>query len=138
MKFNRFINQTIITTSCRPTWDVVALNIGIPTLRAFLFPRILDFNFVVVRAFQLHLGNILSDFLRAVKKNCSGFHFLFSRSRPRFPSRITNRPMLGILRLALSWLAVSQSVSLLTVKRLADFSRLSKIFFDFFPVRIGG
>ena len=96
MKFNCFIYQTIVTTSCRPIWDVVALNIGIPTLRAFLLPRILDFNFVVVCAFQFHLGNILSDFLRTVKKNCSGFHFLFSRSRPRFPSRITNRPMLGI------------------------------------------
>jgi hypothetical protein len=67
MKFNRFINQTIITTSCRPTWDVVALNIGIPTLRAFLLPRILDFNFVVVRVFQFHLGKILSDFLRLSK-----------------------------------------------------------------------
>ncbi len=91
MKFNRFINQTIITTSCRPIWDVVALNIGIPTLRAFLLPRILDFNLVVVCAFQFHLGNILSDFLRTVKKNCSGFHFLFSRSRSHFPSRITMR-----------------------------------------------
>ena len=105
MKFNRFINQTIVTTSCRPAWDVVALDVQVAALGTFLLPRILDFNFVVVRAFQLHVGNILSDFLRTVKKNCSGFHFLFSRSRPRFPSRITNRPMLGILRLALSWLA---------------------------------
>jgi len=71
----------------------------------------------------------VSDFFRTVKKNCSGFHFLFSRSRPRFPSRITNRPMLGILRLALSWLAVSQSVSLLTVKRLAGFFPPVKDFF---------
>jgi hypothetical protein len=72
------------------------LDIQVAALRTLLLPRILDFNLVVVRTFQFHLGNILSDFLRTVKKNCSGFHFLFSRSRPRFPSRITNRPMLGV------------------------------------------
>ena len=30
-------------------------------------PRILDFNLVVVRTFQFHLGNILSDFFRLSK-----------------------------------------------------------------------
>jgi hypothetical protein len=64
IKFNRFIYQTIITTSCRPTWDVVALDIQVAALRTLLLPRILDFNLVVVCAFQFHLGKILSDFSR--------------------------------------------------------------------------
>ena len=75
IKFNRFINQTIITTSCRPTWDVVALDVQVAALRTFLLPRILDFNLVVVCAFQLHLGNILSGFSAPSRKIALVFIF---------------------------------------------------------------
>jgi hypothetical protein len=75
IKFNRFINQTIITTSCRPAWDVVALDVQVAALGAFLLPRILDFNLVVVCAFQLHLGKILSGFSAPSKKIALVFIF---------------------------------------------------------------
>jgi hypothetical protein len=75
IKFNRFIYQTIITTSSRPTWDVVTLDIQVAALGAFLLPRILDFNLVVVCAFQLHLGKILSVFSAPSRKNALVFIF---------------------------------------------------------------
>ena len=77
IKFNCFINQTIVTTSCRPAWDIVTLDVQVAALRTFLLPRILDFNLVVVRAFQFHLGNILSDFSRLSKIFIEKVRFLF-------------------------------------------------------------
>ena len=64
MKLDRFVNQAVITTSCSPVWDVVALNIRVTTLGTFLLPTIFHFNLGVININQFHRGNILPAFFK--------------------------------------------------------------------------
>ncbi len=75
IKFNCFIYQTIVTTSCRPAWDVVALDVQVAALGTFLLPRIFNFNLVVVCAFQFHLRKTLSGFSAPSRKIALVFIF---------------------------------------------------------------
>jgi len=75
MKLDRFVNQAVITTSCSPVWDVVALNIRVTTLGTFLLPTIFHFNLGVININQFHRGNTLSYPPRKVNSFFQNFRF---------------------------------------------------------------
>jgi hypothetical protein len=83
MKLDRFVNQAVITTSCSPVWDVVALNIRVTTLGTFLLPTIFHFNLGVININQFHRGNILQDFSGEVNNFFQNIVFLFFFCYPK-------------------------------------------------------